>query len=74
MSADSMRFVMAGDLHPTFGVHTLHFITCSYYRRLPFLNRARARDRFLAILEQLRERFPFVVVRRKSLPTQTSRC
>jgi hypothetical protein len=26
-------------LHRTYGAHHLHFITCSCYRRLPFLKR-----------------------------------
>jgi putative transposase len=53
---------MPSGLHRTYGAHHLHFITCSCYRRLPFLNSARARDRFLSILEQTRERYRFVVV------------
>jgi putative transposase len=38
------------------------FITCSCYRRLPFLRSARSRDRLLAVLEQARQRYRFVVV------------
>ena len=53
---------MPSGLHRTYGAHHLHFITCSCYRRLPFLNRARSRDRFLALLEQVRTRYRFVVV------------
>jgi putative transposase len=53
---------MPSGLHRTYGAHHLHFITCSCYRRFPFLRSARARDRFLAILEQTRERYRFVVV------------
>ena len=49
-------------LHRYYGVHHLHFITCSCYRRSPFLRSARSRDRFLAILEQTRQRYRFVVV------------
>jgi REP element-mobilizing transposase RayT len=45
---------MPSGLHRTRGAHPLHFITCSCYRRRPFLNRARSRDRFLSILEQTR--------------------
>ena len=55
-------FVMPSGLHRTYGAHHLHFITCSCYRRLPFLNSTRSRDRFLAILEQARERYHFVIV------------
>lgn len=49
-------------LHRTYGAHHLHFITCSCWRRLPFFHTARARDRFLSILEQTRQRYRFVVV------------
>ncbi len=54
--------VMPSGLHRTYGAHHLHFITCSCYRRLPLLSSARARDRFLSILEQTRRRYRFVVV------------
>jgi putative transposase len=53
---------MPAGLHRTYGAHHLHFITCSCYRRLPFLSPARSRDRFLSILEQVRRRYRFVVV------------
>lgn len=53
---------MPSGLHRTYGAHHLHFITCSCYRRSPRLNSAKARDRFLAILEQVRQRYRFVVV------------
>jgi putative transposase len=53
---------MPRGLHRTYGAHHLHFITCSCYRRLPFLRTARSRDRFLSILEQTRQRYHFVVV------------
>jgi putative transposase len=53
---------MPSGLHRTYGAHHLHFITCSCYRRLPFLSTARSRDRFLSILEQTRQRYRFVVV------------
>jgi len=56
-----MSFMPSG-LHRTYGAHHLHFITCSCYRRLPFLNTAHSRDRFLSILEQTRQRYRFVVV------------
>jgi putative transposase len=53
---------MPSGLHRTYGAHHLHFITCSWYRRLAKLGTARARDRILSILEQTRERYRFVVV------------
>src|SRR6202790_3377484 len=52
----------ASGLRRTYGAHHLHFITCSCYRRLPFLRTARSRDLFLSILEQTRRRYRFVVV------------
>jgi putative transposase len=57
-----MLLVMPSGLHRTYGAHHLHFITCSCYRRLPLLDTARRRDRFLSILEQTRQRYRFVVV------------
>ena len=53
---------MPSGLHRTYGAHHLHLITCSCYRRCPFLGSANARDRFLAILEHARQRYRFVVV------------
>jgi putative transposase len=53
---------MPAGLHRIYGAHHLHFITNSCYRRLPFLGSARARDRFLTILEETRVRYLFVVV------------
>jgi putative transposase len=49
-----MKFIMPSGLHRTYGAHHLHFITCSCYRRLPFLGSAHSRDVFLRILEQTR--------------------
>jgi REP-associated tyrosine transposase len=57
-----MRLVMPSGLHRTYGADHLHFITCSCYRRLPFLKSARSRDRFLSILEQVRARYRCVIV------------
>jgi putative transposase len=57
-----MLLVMPSGLHRTYGAHHLHFITCSCYRRSPFLSSARSRDLFLAVLEQTRQRYRFVVV------------
>jgi len=38
-----------------------HFITCSCYRRRKFLDWVRRRDLFLDILEQVRDKYDFVV-------------
>ena len=54
--------VMPCGLHRSYGAHHLHFITASCYRRLPYLKSAKARDRFLTVLEQTRARYRFVVV------------
>ena len=53
---------MPSGLHRIYGAQHLHFITNSCHRRRPFLASARARDRFLAILEQTRQKYGFVVV------------
>lgn len=44
------------------GVGDFHFITCSCYRRLQFLGSARRRDLFLAILEEVRQKYKSIVV------------
>src|SRR5258708_11524236 len=44
-----------------YGGGDLHFITCSCYHRIPWLNSARRRDLFFSILEQTRQRCRFVV-------------
>jgi len=38
-----------------------HFITCSCYHRQPFLSSVRRRDLFLKILEDVRQKYQFVV-------------
>ncbi len=49
-------------LHRYYGAGYLHFITTSCYQRLPLLRSAKARDLFMAVLEQVRRRYHFVVV------------
>jgi putative transposase len=44
------------------GGHDLHFITCSCYRRQPLLGSANHRDLFLKVLEQVRQRYQWVVI------------
>jgi putative transposase len=53
MPRNLKRYYDAGDLH---------FITCGCYHRQPWLGSARRRDRFLTILEQVRQRYAFVVL------------
>ena len=45
-----------------YGAGDLHFITASCYRRGPHLALARDRDLFLRVLEQVRQRYQFVIV------------
>jgi hypothetical protein len=45
-----------------YGNNELHFITCSCYRRQRLLGTARRRDLFLKVLEQVREKYQFVVI------------
>jgi putative transposase len=45
-----------------YGHDYLHFLTCSCYHRHPWLATAARRDLFLQILEEVRQRYSFVVV------------
>ena len=62
MLPDTMGFVMPSGLHRTYGAHHLHFITCSCYRRLPFLSSARPATVFSRSWNRPGERYRFVVV------------
>ena len=53
---------MPRGLHRYYGAGYLHFITTSCYQRLPLLGRAKTRDLLVAVLEQVRRRYHFVVV------------
>jgi putative transposase len=53
---------MPWNLTRYYGNGDLHFITCSCYRRQPLLGSARRRDLFLTVLEQVRQRYQFVVL------------
>ena len=50
--------------HPRryYGTKELHFITCSGYHRQSWLASPKRRDLFLAVLEEVRQRYGFVVV------------
>ena len=52
---------MRCNLKRYYGAGDLHFITCSCYRRQPWLSTPRRRDLFLTVLEQVRRRYHFVV-------------
>lgn len=49
-------------LERRYGQRHLHFITCSCYRRLPFLRTARKRDALLKIVNAVREKYQFSLV------------
>jgi putative transposase len=50
---------MPTGLSRRYGQGQLHFITCSCYRRLPLLGSGPARDSFVKILGETRERYRF---------------
>ena len=52
---------MPKGLHRRYGLHHLHFITCSCYRRLPLFASAHARNLFVKILGEVRDRYGFVL-------------
>jgi putative transposase len=53
---------MPKNLKRCYGTTNLHFITFSCYRRLPFLRTARARNVFLIVLNDVRQRYQFAIV------------
>jgi putative transposase len=53
---------MANKLIRIYGRGHLHFITFSCYRRVPFLRSVRARNVFVQILGQVRDRYEFSLV------------
>lgn len=53
---------MPKGLRRWYGGGEFHFITCSCYRRQAFLGSARRKSLFLKILEEVREKYGFMVV------------
>jgi putative transposase len=53
---------MTKNLRRRYGSGTLHFVTCSCYRRLPLLGSARSRDVFVRMLEETRVRYQFALI------------
>jgi putative transposase len=51
-----------------YGHEYLHFLTCSCYHRQPWLGTTHRRDLFLQILEEVRQRYGFVVVGYVAMP------
>jgi len=54
--------VMRNPLRRIYGRCHLHFVTFSYRRRRPLLGGAKARDRFVGILDEVRSRHRFRVI------------
>jgi putative transposase len=59
---------MPAHLKRFYGHHDLHFITFSCYGRKAFLSTAQRRDLLLQVLEQMRQRYRFVVVGYVAMP------
>ena len=59
---------MRHNLTRYYGAGDLHFITCSCYRRQPFLGTGQRRDLFLTVLEQVRRCYQLVVVGYVAMP------
>jgi len=55
-------------LERRYGFGHLHFITCSCYRRKPRLGTERARNVFLKILSEVRDRFDFALLGYVTMP------
>jgi putative transposase len=53
---------MPKGLRRRYGLRHLHFITCSCYRRLPLFSLARAKNLFVKILGEVRDRQEFALV------------
>ena len=53
---------MPWNLKRYYGNQDLHFLTYTCYRRLPLLASARARNVFVEILEEVRDRYGFLLV------------
>ena len=53
---------MARNLTRRYGLRHLHFITFTCYRRLPLLRSIRARNAFVQILSEVRDRYAFMLV------------
>ena len=56
------RRITRNPLRRYYGRGDLHFVTFSCYRRRAYLGRARARDRFVKVLDSVRGRYKFLLV------------
>jgi len=59
---------MTNKLIRLYGCGHLHFITFSCYRRLPLLRSARSRNIFIKILDEVRDRYGFLLVGYVAMP------
>ena len=55
------KLFMPTGLKRRYGQHHLHFITFSCYRRVPLLRSVRAKNTFVSILGEVRDRYRFVL-------------
>jgi putative transposase len=53
---------MRKPLRRYYGSGDLHFVTFSCYRRRPYLRTRRARDRFVAVLDEVRTQWKFPLI------------
>jgi len=63
-----VRFARPKGLRRRYGLRHLHFITCSCYRRLPLLASVRAKNLFVRILGEVRDRHGFALAGYVVLP------
>jgi len=56
-----VQLAMPKGLRRRYGLRHLHFISCSCYRRLPLLASARAKNLFVKILGEVRDRHGFAL-------------
>jgi putative transposase len=61
---------MPKGLHRCYGLRHLHFITFSCYRRLPLFASAHARNLFVTILGEVRDRYGFALAGYVVMPNQ----
>jgi putative transposase len=61
-------FAMPKGLLRRYGLRHLHFIACSCYRRLPFFASARAKNVFVKLLDETRDRYRFALAGYVVLP------
>ena len=57
-----VRLAMPKGLHRRYGQRHLHFITFSCYRRLPLLASGHAKNLFVKMLGEVRDRYGFALV------------